>query len=196
MSIRLCQFWYYTLFHIYWTESCISIHSIKKKFLITQTTTIPAKLTQNVENPFFNHIRNLQTTFGSKFNTQIGDPAVLNSLNINDTHLKQQQQPKLETQTTETLWTLPTNDSVLAKSQHHATSHCYWNELVKLHHLALPAAPNKSTPINLCGLVLERQKERDKRDGGRRNKNYFFNNSEEQWLVASGEHYWLLNFLY
>ena len=142
--------------------------------IITQTTTIPAKSTQNAENPFFNHIRNLQTTFSSKFITQIGDPAVLNSLNINDTHLKQQQQLKSETQTTETLWTLPTNNSVPVKSQHHATSHFYWNELVKLHHLTLPAAPNKSTTIDLCGLVLERQKERDKRDSERRNNKLFF----------------------
>lgn len=140
--------------------------------IITQTTTIPAKSTQNVENPFFNQTRNLQSS--SKFNTHIGDTNVLNSLNINDTHLKQQQQSKLETQTTETLWKLPTNDSVPVKLQHHATSHCYWNEPVKLHHLALPAAPKKSTTIDLCGSILERQKERDKGDNGRRNKKLFF----------------------
>ena len=56
--------------------------------IITLTTTITTKLTQNVKNPSFNQIRNLQTIFSSKFNTQIEDLVVLNNLNINDTHLK------------------------------------------------------------------------------------------------------------
>lgn len=127
--------------------------------IITQTTTIRAKSTQNVENPFFNQIRNLQTAFSSKFSTQIGDLAVLNSLNINDTRQNSNSNPNW-TQKTETLWTLPTNNSVLVKSQHHATSHHHRNEPVKLHHLALPATQTNQPPtIYVNRFLRERRRE-------------------------------------
>ena len=44
----------------------------------------------------------------------------------------------------------------------HFTSHRHRTEPVKLHHLGLLAPPNKSTTIDLCGSVLERERERER----------------------------------
>lgn len=76
------------------------------------------------------------------------------------------------TQKTETLWTLPTNDSVLVKSQHHATSYHHRNEPVKLHHLALPAAQTNQPPtIYVNRFLRERRREIKERWW---EKEYFF----------------------